>query len=156
MFFTFILTLICFSLFNPLTTFRVQAAASTTNVNMKDTIAAGTSSSITKGASLSLLALYKIPGIKGLSGKDGNGAVNIKQFLAWVFKIMIGFSLAAAVVRIFYGGFLFATTESISNKGEAMKIIKNSFYGLALVLGAYLILYTIDPHLVSLNFLNTN
>ncbi|MFZ2038896.1 MAG: hypothetical protein WAV11_03080 [Minisyncoccia bacterium] len=102
---------------------------------------------VVTGGKTSLLALGKVPGLSGIS----DGGVDLPSFLNSVFKLLIGVALTAAVVRIFYGGFQYATTESIFGKTEAAKTIKNALYGLLLVLGAWLVLYTINPQLVSLN-----
>ena len=97
----------------------------------------------------SLLALDQIPML------DGAENMGIKSLLNLLFKFSFGVALAAAVVRIFYGGFLFATVESITGQSEAKSMISNAFKGLALLLAAWLILYTIDPNLLSLSAFDT-
>jgi hypothetical protein len=96
-------------------------------------------------AASTLLALDSVPGLESAS------TMSLADLLNFIFKTAIGIALAAAVVRIFYGGFLFATVESITGKSDAKNMIKNAFYGLGLILAAWLILYTIDPNLLSLN-----
>jgi len=116
--------------------------SATTQANMNKVIEAGGKGGVVTQTT-TLLAFDKVPGFRN-AGKMG-----IAELLNALFKLIIGAALAAAVVRIFYGGFIYATTESISGKGGAKDIIKNAIYGLLLILSAWLIIYTINPALLN-------
>jgi len=67
------------------------------------------------------------------------------------YLFIIGFASVLAVVMIIYGGVTYMTTDAVYGKKEGIRIIKNALIGLLLVLGSYLILYTINPELVKLD-----
>ena len=50
---------------------------------------------------------------------------------------------------IIMGGLKYMTSDAISSKKAGADQIRNAVYGLLLALGAYMILYTINPRLVS-------
>ncbi len=57
-----------------------------------------------------------------------------------------------AVLAFMYGGVLWLTAGgNAGNIKQAQEIIKNTLVGMGLLLGSYVILYTIDPGLVTLN-----
>ena len=56
-----------------------------------------------------------------------------------------------AMIMIMAGGLEYMTTELISNKEQAKERIANAIFGLLLALGAYTILYTINPELLNTN-----
>lgn len=55
-----------------------------------------------------------------------------------------------AVFRIATGGFKYMTGEAVGEKGEARETIQGVAFGLILLLGSCLILYTINPHILNL------
>ena len=62
--------------------------------------------------------------------------------------MIVGF---AAFTMIVYGGILYVfAAGDITKTSDAKDVIQNAIYGLILFLGAYLILYTINPNLVNL------
>ena len=96
--------------------------------------------------------LVKIPGL-GKDNAQGERIVTISpnslgQYLQVGFNYFIGVAIALAVVMIIYGGVLYATTDAISGKSEGKKVINDAAIGLALALGSWLILYTINPDLL--------
>jgi hypothetical protein len=72
-------------------------------------------------------------------------------YLPAVFNILIGLSAVAAVLMIVIGGFQYMSSDAITGKSAGKERIKNAIYGLVLVIGAWLILYTINPNLLVLN-----
>jgi hypothetical protein len=102
--------------------------------------------------SFSYETLVKIPGL-GKQNASGTNVVDIcanslGQYLQVGFNYFIGIAIALAVVMIIYGGVLYATTDAVSGKSEGKKVIQDAAYGLALALGSWLILYTINPDLL--------
>lgn len=86
------------------------------------------------------------------ASSDGNTTVtNIQTFIPQAIKLLIGFAGAAAVFRIMYGGWLYMSSEAFGKKSDAKKVMTNAVIGLILTLGAYTIIYTINPELVKVN-----
>lgn len=75
----------------------------------------------------------------------------LQKYLPGVFNLAIGLSAAFAVLMIVIGGFQYMSTDAIQGKSNGKQRIKNAIYGLVLVIGAWLILYTINPNLLELN-----
>lgn len=76
---------------------------------------------------------------------------NFATYLPGVFKFAIGLAALMAFAVISYGGFLLMTTDSVMGKDEGKKHVENAVKGLLLVIGAYAILYTINPQFLSFN-----
>ncbi|MBI5230388.1 MAG: D-alanyl-D-alanine carboxypeptidase family protein [Candidatus Magasanikbacteria bacterium] len=98
-----------------------------------------------------------IPTIKpftteGLEKPDAEGNVHIPfigQYAAGVYKYLLLIAGIIAAVRIFAGGFNYTIAGGDSQKIEEAKSgIAHALIGLVLVLGSYLLLYTINPDLV--------
>lgn len=77
---------------------------------------------------------------------DGGGALG--GYLNLMLKLFIGICAVLAVVMIVMGGIQYMTSELISSKAEGKKRILNAIFGLLLALGAYTLLYTINPDLL--------
>lgn len=74
---------------------------------------------------------------------------NLGDFLSIVFNFGIAIAVALSVIMITVGGIQYMTTDSWMKKEDGKGRIKNAFYGLALALVSWLILYTINPDLVN-------
>lgn len=112
--------------------------------------------------------LAPIPGFTSQSGDvetivDGNGNVqrvairNLKDFqlgeyIQSLFNIALGVLMVLSVIMIVIAGVEYMTTEAIYSKGAAKKRIMSAVTGLILALGISLILKTINPKLLELNF----
>ena len=70
------------------------------------------------------------------------------QYLNIIIKLAIGIAAVLAVVLIVMGGIQYMTTELVSGKEEGKKRITNAVLGLLVALGAWLILFTINPDLL--------
>jgi len=81
---------------------------------------------------------------------SGTISISLTSFLRILFNLMIGIAVLMAVIFIFWGGFQYATLESLSGKASAKKTIENALYGLGMALASWLLLYTINPKLISL------
>ncbi len=66
------------------------------------------------------------------------------------YTIALGLVAAAALGVLIYGAILWTVSGAVSSKKDAMEWISGAIWGLILLLGAYLILYTINPDLVKL------
>ncbi|MDO8575161.1 MAG: pilin [bacterium] len=76
---------------------------------------------------------------------------DLATYINGLFKLAIGIATLLAMVMITWGGFEYATSDAISGKSEGKEKIQNALIGLILVLLSYIILYTIDPRLVTFN-----
>jgi hypothetical protein len=92
-----------------------------------------------------------LPGIQQVGGES--------PFVNYVSKLipfLLAFAALAAFMQIVFGGILRATSRgNPSAIGDANYRIWQAILGLVLALSAYLILYTVNPDLVSLRFFPT-
>ena len=88
-----------------------------------------------------------IGNIERVSDTAGDGLSNLVNM---IIKISIAAGGALAVIFIIYYGIMYMGTDSITGKGASKNMILNAFLGLGLLLGSYLILYTINPDLVDI------
>jgi len=82
---------------------------------------------------------------------DPNCKTNLQTYLPGIIKFSIDIAAVLAFVMITAGGIWYATSDAIYGKDEAKNIIQNAIYGLVLVIGAYVILYTINPQTLQIN-----
>ena len=73
-----------------------------------------------------------------------------KTFFQQVFNTLLAVAATLAVLMIMYGGVKYMTTDAWTGKEEAKDIIKNAVWGLVLALVSWLILYIINPDILSL------
>ncbi len=97
---------------------------------------------------LNYVPLAPLPGIPA----DGN--INLGAYLKAIFKFGIGLAIGGAVLMMIVGGFEYAVAESLTGKSGAKDRIQNALFGLLLALSSYLILYTLDPNFLKLDFFN--
>jgi hypothetical protein len=92
--------------------------------------------------------LVSIPGLGDSNGEVAIAPDSLGVYLQVIFNYVIGIAIALAVVMIIWGGVTYATTEAMGGKQAGKTIITDALYGLALALGSYLILNTINPDLL--------
>src|SRR3989344_1523632 len=91
--------------------------------------------------------LAPLPGI----GDDGTGKTTLSSYLPAVFNLSIGIAAVMAFVVITFGGIVYATSDAIQGKEDGKRWVENALWGLLLVIGAYAILYTINPKILEFN-----
>jgi hypothetical protein len=74
----------------------------------------------------------------------------LAQYIAGVYRYLIGISAVAAAVMIVWGGFLYIWGSTSGNIQKGKDIITDATIGLFLVLGAYIILSSLNSNLVQL------
>ncbi len=79
------------------------------------------------------------------------GQTNFQEWLPKAFNLTIGIAVALAFVMITIGGVMYATSDAIYSKSEGRKYVENALIGLLFVIGAYVILYTINPEILNFN-----
>lgn len=73
---------------------------------------------------------------------------NLSKYLNPMIKIFIGLCAVLSVVMIVVGGLEYMTSELISNKQAGKERIMQAILGLLIALGAYALLFTINPNLL--------
>jgi hypothetical protein len=71
------------------------------------------------------------------------------KYMNIIIKLFIGISAVLAMVMIIYGGIQYMTSIVPSEKGSGKDTISHAIFGLVVALGAYLILYTLNPNLLN-------
>ncbi len=77
--------------------------------------------------------------------------VTTATYIPGLFKLIIGIAGVLAVVKIIWGGVQYMSTDAFQGKNDAKATIENALWGLLLAMGAWLIVYSIDPELVNFN-----
>jgi len=81
-----------------------------------------------------------------VGGEGGSDALG--KYLNAMIKLFIGICAVLAVIMIVLGGIEYMTSELPGNKESGKERITHAIFGLLLALGAWLILYTINPDLL--------
>ncbi len=76
----------------------------------------------------------------------------LRQYIAAVYRYLVGASVIAAAIMVTYGGFLYLVGGTISEGtiGKGRTIIQDAIVGLLFLLGAYGLLRTLNPNLVNI------
>ena len=77
-------------------------------------------------------------------------AENPADLVSRFYQIALGLAAAAAFGVLIYGAILWTLSGAVTSKEDAKEWIYGAVWGLVLLLGAYLILWTINPDLVNL------
>ncbi len=93
--------------------------------------------------------------LPGISNVENGSPANFSVLIGGLFKLLLGLGAMLAVVTIVFYGISYMTSAVVSVKSEARNRMAAALTGLLILLGAYLILYTINPNLLSFN-LNLN
>ena len=92
--------------------------------------------------------LSKLPGLDSVDETTTFG-----QYLNIIFKLVVGLTTIGAVVMIIFGGMQYMTTDAFTGKAAGIERIKTALWGLILALFSWVILFTINPDLLNLNFI---
>ena len=107
----------------------------------------------TSGIIYELLAPLPCTGTSCTDGKfknfDPRQETALGTYLNIIIKMTIGLAAVLAVVMIVIGGIEYMTSELVSSKEAGKDRVTQAILGLILALGAYVILYTINPKLLS-------
>lgn len=90
-------------------------------------------------------AKYKYPWCQ-----DASQSPSPAGLIARFYQIALGLVGAAALGVLIYGAILWTLSGMVTAKQDALEWIKGAVWGVMLLLGAYLILHTINPNLVKL------
>ncbi len=89
--------------------------------------------------------------LPGTTKNNDNRTADLQSYIPGLFNLMIGLAAVLAVGWIIWGGIEYITTDSWSGKQDGKTRIWNAIRGLFIVICAWLILYTINPNLLTLN-----
>lgn len=95
------------------------------------------------------ILLAPIPGTY-VESAEGRRAT-LRTYLPGLFRLLIGLAALLAVIMIIIGGLQYMFSAGSGGKGAAREKISSAVIGLLLVLGAWLLLRTINPNLVNFN-----
>lgn len=95
---------------------------------------------------------YPLPGVSFSQAQPGDW---IGQYVAGIYKYGIGVAVFLAVIMIMAGGFMWLVSAGRPGQIQvAQDFIKSALLGLVLALFSYLLLYTVNPRLISLDPIN--
>jgi hypothetical protein len=90
--------------------------------------------------------LVGIPGI--------NGTPSLPEYINKLYTLTIAIGVLIAIIRIAFAGVKYSMSGVITDKSSAKNDIKGVLLGLAILLLPYIVLNTINPDLLRLNFLD--
>ena len=91
--------------------------------------------------------IQPLPGLQSVSGSNP-----FLQYIQKIIPILLGLAAVLAVVMITFYGIEYAISEAVGTKQQAIEGIQQAILGLMLALASWLILNTINPQLVNLQF----
>ena len=83
-------------------------------------------------------------------GSNTSGDLGV--FLSSAFSFGLALAAALAVIMIVWGGVEIMLSESVFKKEDGKKKVWDAVWGLLLALASWLILYTINPSLITFKF----
>ncbi len=87
--------------------------------------------------------------LPGIGQGVGTTTTKLSTYLPAVFNLGIGIAAVLAFMMITFGGVMYATSDAITGKSQGREYIENAVWGLLLVIGAWAILYTINPQILT-------
>lgn len=94
--------------------------------------------------------IVPLPNLPGVSGDD----TTLTGYLNIAFNLAITIGAVAAVGMIVWGGYEYLVSEAVTQKKDGKARIWQALTGLALLLLSWLILYQINPDILSLRILS--
>ena len=105
---------------------------------------------ITVLAAAPLLAQAQFKALVGIPGIPESGA-GLADYLNALYALAISLAALLAVVKIVIAGAKYMLSDVVTSKEEAKNDIRGALLGLLIVAGAWLILYTINPQILTCN-----
>ena len=97
----------------------------------------------------SIHLLENIPGI-------GESTQCIETYIKAGFNIFLGIASVIAIVQFAFGGLMYMMSEAVTSKEDAKKRMTSSVWGVLLILASYIILYQINPNILTTNIFSTS
>ncbi len=89
-------------------------------------------------------------------GNGASGSTKLSEYIPNLFNFIVGIAAVLAFIMITMGGITYATSDAISGKSKGREYIENALWGLLLVIGAWVILNTINPQILKFDLLIPN
>ena len=86
----------------------------------------------------------------GVGSNSGQNANDLSTFINSAFKMTLSIGAILAVLRVAWAGYQYMVSDAWGEKSHAKEILGDVVIGLLLLLGAYLILYQINPDITEL------
>jgi hypothetical protein len=71
-------------------------------------------------------------------------------YIQTLFIIVISLGVVLSVLMLVYGGIIYMSTDAIKQKEDGKKIIVRTLWGFVILIGCYLILVTVNPHVAEI------
>ncbi len=89
-----------------------------------------------------------IPGLDEIK----NDSDSFQGYIMFAYTILISVGIVLAIILTVYHGFQYSISDIFTKKINAKEALTNIAIGLGLILGAYLILFTINPSIINISF----
>lgn len=100
------------------------------------------------GGSCTYVPLEPLP---GLPSQYGPGQGSIQSWIGQGFTLLIGAGALVAIIMIVLGALTYMFSDIAGNKKNALARIRNAMWAIVILVSSYLILYTINPDLLTFN-----
>lgn len=144
--FYFLITFLTLSFMTSYTQTFAQAPAGSADAGAN--IGASSNDTVSAAAPQDYVVLAPLPGIGDAAS---GGKTTLETYLPNAFNLMVGVAAALAFIMITWGGVMYATSDALSSKTDGKKFIEDAVWGLLLVIGAWIILNTINPQILNFN-----
>ena len=94
----------------------------------------------------------EIPGVSFSQIAQKGGVLEVPflaDYVTGVYKFLLTFAVLVAIIMLMIGGFQYVLFAGGGNIGAAKERIKNAIVGLILLFAVYILLYTVNPRLVT-------
>lgn len=98
----------------------------------------------------------EIPGLKLSPATKSGDEVYVPflaEYISGVYRFLIGIILIIAIVMVVWGGFRYLLGSSVGDVSRGKEIIRDALAGMLIILGAYMILQTVNPATLNLSVL---
>ncbi len=103
------------------------------------------------GTRCSYIPLEPLPG-----QQIGSQGVDFGSYLNYAFTLFIVIGGMFAVATFVWGGIMYMVSDVAKSKDTGRKQMQRAVYGLLVLLGSYILLYTINPQLVQTGIFDPN
>lgn len=87
----------------------------------------------------------------GIPGLNSNGLPNLNQYINALYRLSISIAALLAVIKIVIAGAKYMLSDIVTHKEDAKKDIQGALIGLLIVIGAIIILNTVNTDLTNLD-----
>lgn len=85
------------------------------------------------------------------AGGELSASTSLEEYINAAFSIALTAGAVLAVIMIAWGGFEYMLSQTLPGQKDGRARIQSALFGLAILIVVYLVLYIINPDIVSLN-----